>query len=98
VVEKLGNDVPVHFSRFHPDYKMNDVPRTPMETLINSYNIAKETGILYPYLGNIANEDYENTKCPKCGNVVIKRNFFSVNLEGISKNKCKKCGYEISLV
>ena len=98
VVDKLGKDVPVHFSRFHPDYKMNDVSRTPMETLINSYNIAKEAGVLYPYLGNIVSEDYENTKCPKCGNVVIKRKFFSVNLEGLSKNLCKKCGNEISIV
>jgi len=91
VFEKLGNDIAVHFSRFHPDYKMANVPKTPMDTMIKAYEIAKETGILFPYIGNVPNGDYENTICPNCGNICIKRQGYLTNLDGINKNKCSKC-------
>jgi pyruvate formate lyase activating enzyme len=66
VVEKLGSSTPVHFSRFHPDYKMTNISMTPIETLLKTYDTAKETGILYPYLGNVPHGGYENTVCPSC--------------------------------
>lgn len=98
VVKKLGGDTPVHFSRFHPDYKMNDVPATPFDTLFRAYNIAKDEGILYPYLGNVPHGDYENTNCPKCNSIIVKRYGFSAEITDLEKGKCKHCGTEIPLL
>ena len=98
VVEKLGSSTPVHFSRFHPEYKMVDVPATSIESLLEIYNIAKESDILYPYLGNVPKGEYENTICPNCGNICIERCGYSVNLNGIEDDKCMQCGTSISIV
>ena len=98
VVEKLGNETPVHFSRFHPDYKMTGVSMTPIKTLIRAYDIAKEVGVLYPYLGNVPHGDYDNTFCPKCGSVCIERHGFSINLSGVKGGKCVNCGNTLSLI
>jgi pyruvate formate lyase activating enzyme len=98
IVDKLGPDTPVHFSRFHPDYNMTDIPGTPMDTLIKIYNTAKNNGLLYPYLGNVAPGDYENTSCPECGNVCIKRSGFIINTDGLSENKCRKCGNSLPII
>jgi len=92
VVEKLGETVPVHFSRFHPDHEMLDVSRTPMETMLKIYGIAKESGLFFPYLGNVMHGEYDNTFCPKCSSVCIERNGFYVNMDNFKENKCKKCG------
>lgn len=98
IVEKLGSSTPVHFSRFHPDHNMTDIPRTPMETLLKIYNVAKEVGVLFHYLGNIAHGDYENTTCPKCGSVCIERNGYYITLSGLVDDKCVKCGYVLPIV
>lgn len=98
VVGKLGEDTPVHFSRFHPDHNMTDIPRTPMETLLKIYDAAKEVGILYPYLGNVSPGDYENTVCPKCGSVCIERKGYFINLDGFMDGKCVKCGSVLPIV
>ena len=92
VVKNLGNNIPVHFSRFHPDHNLLDVNSTPMETMLKAYDLAKETGVLFPYLGNVPTGDYENTICPSCGNICVERHIFSVNLSGINNGKCAKCG------
>jgi pyruvate formate lyase activating enzyme len=98
VVEKLDKNTPVHFSRFHPDFKMIDTPITPMQTLERIYQTAKHAGILYSYLGNIINGNYENTICPKCGNLCIKRIGYSVSIHGLTDGKCAKCGYILPIV
>jgi pyruvate formate lyase activating enzyme len=98
VVEKLGEDTPVHFSRFHPDYKMTDIPPTPIDTLLKIYEVAKDLGILYPYLGNVPHGKYENTFCPGCNNVIIERYGFSSNMVGLEKDKCKGCGRVLPIV
>ncbi len=98
VVETLGKDVPVHFSRFHPDYMMTDVPITPIETLQMAYNIAKKTGVLYPYIGNVPYGSYENTICPTCGNLCIERYGYSVDQSGMKNGKCVNCDAKINLV
>jgi len=98
VVDKLGKDVPVHFSRFHPDYKMQDVPITPMEVLLRVYDVAKESGVSFVYLGNVPHGNYENTYCPVCGNLCIERNSYSVNLDGFYNGKCSKCGSTLPVV
>jgi len=96
VIEKIGNNVPVHFSRFHPDYKMTDVKVTPMNTMLDAYDVAKKTGILFPYLGNVPNDEYDNTICPNCGNECINRQGYSIDLGGLNKNKCSNCNYIIT--
>ena len=98
VVEFLGVDVPVYFSRFHPYYKMKDVPATSFESLVDMYNTAKDEGILYPYLGNVIDESYENTFCPRCGNVIVRRNGFNAKVVGFKNGKCSRCGNVIPLI
>lgn len=92
VVENLGKDVPVHFSRFHPDHNMTDVSATSMITMKNIYNTAVKSNLNFVYLGNVPHEDYENTYCPNCSSLVIERNYFDANVKGLDKNRCKKCG------
>ena len=99
VYDELGPDTPVHFLRFHPDYKMMEFESTPVETLENHYDIARKEGLNYAYIGNVPGHRLEDTYCPGCNNVVIGRNGFYVdvwNLDG--KNKCKGCGYQIPVV
>ncbi|UCH72224.1 MAG: AmmeMemoRadiSam system radical SAM enzyme [Thermoplasmatales archaeon] len=91
IIEKLGNDTPVHFSRFHPDYKLLTVKMTPIETLLKIYDFAKDCGILYPYLGNVPPGKYENTICYNCGNICIQRHNYSIDLKGVKDGKCTKC-------
>jgi pyruvate formate lyase activating enzyme len=98
VIKNLGVKTPIHFSRFHPDYKMKQIPPTPINKLIEIYKIAKNKGFLYPYLGNVVHGDYENTFCPKCGNVVIKRDGFSINIDNFIDKRCAKCGYELPIL
>jgi len=98
VVESLGEKTPVYFSRFHPYFKMKDIPATPLETLLAVYEIAKDVGILYPYLGNVSNENYENTICPSCKNIVIERHGFTTKISGLLDGRCEKCGKSIPIV
>ena len=96
--DNLGPDVPIHFLRFHPDYKLLDLPSTPIKTLEKHHEIAKQEGMKYVYLGNVPGHPYENTVCPECGQVVIERygfNILSWNLD--EKNRCKFCGYPIAI-
>jgi pyruvate formate lyase activating enzyme len=98
VINNLGENTPVHFSRFHPDYNITNITRTPMDTLMKIYEAAKEIGILYPYLGNVYPGDYENTFCPKCGNVCIARSGYNITTDGFKDKKCIKCGNILPIV
>jgi pyruvate formate lyase activating enzyme len=98
VVEKLGENTPVHFSRFHPGYKMTNVPPTPIETLMKFYDMAKSSGILFPYIGNVPHGEYESTKCPSCGLKIVERYGFTSQLTGFSEGKCKNCGKSIPII
>jgi len=98
VYDVLGKNVSIHFLRFFPNYKMLNFPPTPLETLEEHAKIAKEEGIDYVYIGNVPGHKLENTYCPKCGNVVIRRYHFSVlevNLD--ENNRCKFCGHKIPI-
>jgi pyruvate formate lyase activating enzyme len=97
VIDKLDKNTPIHFSRFHPDYKMNDIPVTSMEILLKIYNISKESGVLFSYLGNVNHGNYENTLCPSCGNLCIERDGYLIKIIGLIDNKCSKCGYKLPL-
>jgi len=96
VLDKLGDETPLHFSRFHPDYKMLNVPPTPTETLIKAYDLAKKLGIKYVYLGNVPHGDYDNTYCPECGELLIERYIFNARIVSPLKDgRCPRCGAKI---
>jgi pyruvate formate lyase activating enzyme len=91
IKENLGDEIPLHFSRFFPMYKMEDVESTPIERLEKFYDIAKKAGLKYVYIGNVRERE-DNTICPKCSKTLIKRTpFFEVKEVNIEKGKCKFC-------
>ena len=98
VIEHLGPATPMHFSAFHPDYKMLDRPATPVATLEKIYKKAKELGLKYPYTGNIFSHQYENTYCPRCGATLIERQGFSSRIRELDGQQCKTCGEKIEIV
>jgi pyruvate formate lyase activating enzyme len=98
VINELDKNTPVHFSRFHPDHDMTDIPATPIETLLKIYDISKESGMLFSYLGNVIHGYYENTLCPSCGNLCIERNGYLIKIVGLIDNKCSKCGYKLPIL
>ncbi|MCD6169942.1 MAG: AmmeMemoRadiSam system radical SAM enzyme [Candidatus Latescibacteria bacterium] len=95
IAENLGTDVPLHFSRFYPAYKMRNYPPTPVKTLERARRIARETGLNYVYIGNVAGSEAENTRCPKCGKVVVRRRGYSVLEVNLKEGKCGFCGCRI---
>ena len=98
VVENLGPDTPMHFTRFHPEYRMLDVWPTPVRTLEKVYERAKELGINYPYLGNVGGHPYESTYCPSCGNLIIERAGYAIRIRGLEGHSCTRCGGHIEYV
>ncbi|MDG6221246.1 MAG: AmmeMemoRadiSam system radical SAM enzyme, partial [Candidatus Thermoplasmatota archaeon] len=76
-VDNMGPDTPLHFSRFFPQNKLTNLPPTPIDALENAYNIATEEGARYVYVGNVRGGEHEDTRCPGCGEVVIKRTGYS---------------------
>ncbi len=99
VYDELGPETPIHFLRFHPDYKMMDLPQTPVETLEKHHHVAKEVGLRYVYLGNVPGHPLENTHCPGCGQVVVKRYGFDISDWRLDEeNRCKRCGYKQAIV
>jgi pyruvate formate lyase activating enzyme len=96
IVEHLGLDVPLHFSAFHPDFKMRDVPRTPPETLHLARRIAREHGLRYVYTGNIHDPDGQTTYCPGCERPVIVRDWYVLGGYELSDaGTCVHCGHQI---
>ncbi|MCL1984306.1 MAG: AmmeMemoRadiSam system radical SAM enzyme [Methanomassiliicoccaceae archaeon] len=98
VLDHLSPDVPVHFTRFHPDNLMNDVPRTPPETMLNAMGTASEMGLNNVYVGNIISEEGSDTYCPECGAVVIRRTGYLVDVVGLEGLRCKGCGHKLYLI
>jgi len=91
VLDEVGPDVPIHFTRFHPDYKMLNLPPTPVGTLEKAYDLARAAGIRYPYVGNVPDHPGNNTCCPDCGKIVIRRTGFFVTEMQIEKGLCPYC-------
>lgn len=94
--DNLGRDVPLHFSRFFPAYKLKKIPPTPIETLEQARAIALEVGLNYVTIGNVPGHEANSTFCPECGKTVIKRIHFNVLANHIENNKCKFCGHQIA--
>ena len=95
VVDNLGPDVPLHFSRFYPMYKLTHLPPTPVETVAKAREIALEEGVWYAYVGNVPGHPGENTYCRHCGEVLIQRRGFTVLDNNIVDGKCRFCGAPI---
>jgi pyruvate formate lyase activating enzyme len=92
VVSELGPDVPMHFTAFHPDFKMLSTPRTPHDTLIRARRIAMEAGIHYAYVGNVHDPEHESTACPGCGERLIERDWHEIGRYQMQGNHCPGCG------
>ena len=95
ILKNLGDSVPLHFTAFHPDFRMLDKERTPENTLNTARKIALEEGIKFCYVGNVYNIEGQTTYCPNCGYRLIERNWHSVNSYKMKKDKCSKCGTKI---
>ncbi len=93
VVENLGPDVPIHFSAFHPDWKMTDKPRTPQASLQNARDIARRNGVRHAYVGNVHDLENESTYCHQCGAMLIGRNWYELSAWGLDgEGNCLACG------
>lgn len=96
ILKNLGDDIPLHFTAFHPDFKMRDKPRTPFSTLDTARKIAIKEGIKFCYTGNVHNVEGQTTYCPNCNATLIKRDWHSVLKNKIIDGKCFNCGEKIS--
>jgi pyruvate formate lyase activating enzyme len=94
---ELGFDVPIHFTAFHPDFRLLDHPRTPAETLTRARRIALDNGIRYPYTGNVHDPQGSGTYCHACGQLLIARAGYEIVLWNVTANTgCPKCGTPLS--
>lgn len=96
VKENIGPDVPLHFNRFFPAYRLTRLTPTPIETLEAAYKMARKTGLNYVYIGNVPGHKYNSTFCPKCGKKLIHRVHFAVLSNDIKDKRCGSCGYDIA--
>jgi len=96
ILKNLGDSVPLHFTAFHPDFKMRDKQRTQTSTLINARRLAMSMGIKYVYVGNIFDRDGQTTYCPNCRTKLIERDWHSVISNKLKDGKCFKCGNSIA--
>lgn len=96
-LEYLGPQIPLHINRYYPAYKFTKPP-TPRDKLLEIYSYARKKGLEYVYIGNIIDEKYQDTICPKCGKILIVRRGYSVIEYRLDKsNKCPRCGYAIPI-
>jgi pyruvate formate lyase activating enzyme len=93
--DNLGEETPVHFSRFFPTCTLTGLSPTPLSTLEQAYDIAREAGLHYVYIGNVSGHDYANTYCPNCSNLLIERRGLLIPQDHIVGGKCEFCGHEI---
>jgi len=97
IYKNLGPDYPIHFSRFHPAYKLTNLAPTPVSVLEKARDIAVDEGIKYVYLGNVPGSKYESTYCPNDQRVCIERQGYSIKKMNIdSDGNCKQCGEHIA--
>jgi pyruvate formate lyase activating enzyme len=97
IAEHLGPDVPLHFTAFHPDYKMRDVPPTPPATLRRARRIGLRNGLRYVYTGNVHDEDGGTTRCPSCGTAVVVRDWYDIRGYRLTDDgRCASCGAAVA--
>ncbi len=91
VMGELGPDVPVHYTRFHPDYQLTNLPATPVATLVRAREIALKAGLRYPFVGNLPGHEGNNSHCPSCGQLVIGRKGFFITKMAVEDGCCAAC-------
>ncbi len=96
VVGELGPDVPVHYTRFHPDYQLRNLPPTPIATLERARDIARDKGMHHAFVGNVPGHAGNHTYCPGCGEVVIRRRGFLIDEMRVVEGQCESCQAEIA--
>lgn len=97
IMKELGPDVPLHFSAFHPDYKLNDIPPTPPEILTQARKIALDVGLRYVYTGNVHHIEGDTTYCPGCGSAVIVRDWYEIKHYHVTADgRCESCNTTIA--
>lgn len=95
IADSLGDTIPIHLTRFHPDYRLANSPPTPVATLDKAAAIARRTGLRFVYVGNVPGHENENTFCPGCGRPVIRRRGFTVIENRVTNGACPSCGTRI---
>jgi pyruvate formate lyase activating enzyme len=95
ILGEIGPDVPIHFTRFHPDYQLLNLPPTPEATLGRFRDYARSKGLHYVYVGNVPGHPGNHTYCPQCGKAVIKRSSIFLAEMNIEHGRCKFCGKAI---
>jgi pyruvate formate lyase activating enzyme len=99
IKETLGPDTPFHLLRFHPDYKMTTTPGTGIELMEKAYMTARNVGLNYVYVGNLPGHPAENTYCPQCNELLIKRHSFEITRWNLTKDMhCPVCGHKIPIM
>jgi AmmeMemoRadiSam system radical SAM enzyme len=92
IVESIGDEVPIHFTAFHPDFRMLDHPSTPLETLILAQDIAISAGIKFAYVGNVHDKERQSTRCPGCGELLVERDWYQLSAYNIDVvGRCNSC-------
>ncbi len=94
--DKLSADVPLHFTAFHPDWKMMDIPPTPPQTLTRARQLALKQGMKYVYTGNVHDSQGSSTYCPSCHHLLIERDWYQLGQWHINNSRCSHCGTEIA--
>jgi pyruvate formate lyase activating enzyme len=92
IVDRLGPDVPLHFSAFHPDWKLRDRPSTPPATLTRARGIALENGLRHVYTGNVHDPEGQSTYCHACGSLLIERDWYELRAWNLVDGRCRACG------
>jgi pyruvate formate lyase activating enzyme len=96
IKKELGSDVPLHFTAFHPDHKMPDIPQTPTATLVRARDIALKAGLKFVYTGNVHNHDGDTTYCSNCHTTLIERDWYEINQYNLNEDGCcPECGTEL---
>jgi len=96
LLQQLGDEVPLHFTAFHPAFKMTDFPPTPAETLSRARRLALQEGVKYCYVGNVHDPQGQTTFCPQCGTALIERDWHSVYSNVLKNGRCPKCAARIA--
>ena len=96
LLSHVGDEVPLHLTAFHPDYRMLDRPRTPRDTLLEARSLALDEGLKHVYVGNVSDVDHQSTVCPSCHRSVIERRGYELGRWNLQGNRCKGCGSAIA--